>query len=123
MSKRQIIVEAPSVAAFSRVLAELDHELRAIVTATENGRPWATVEVSPLTDSTRAFFPTSRDGVRGDTRRRSEAGVIVRADGAALPTVIQRARRFEGIELVISPNPPSATLEVEGGSPFGKEVR
>lgn len=91
----RITVEAPSVAAFAHALAELDHETRAIVTATEHGTPWAAVDVSPMTDTARAVFPTDLDGIRGDTRRRGQSGVMVRGRAETpLVTVVDRARRM-----------------------------
>ena len=91
-----ITLEAPSIAAFAHALAELDHETRAVVTATEHGTPWAAVEVSPMTDTYRAVFPTDLAGARGDTRKRGQAGVMATArDGwRTLPLVIGRARRL-----------------------------
>lgn len=93
-----ITVEAASTAAFADVLAALDHETRAVVTATHNGTPWATVEVSPLTDTARSVFPTDRAGVRGDTRRRGQSGAIFRDDRHPLVVVIDRARRMHDAE-------------------------
>ena len=93
-------VEAPSAASFARQLAELDHETRAFITATENGHPWATVEVSPSTNHQRSAFPTSLSGVRGDTRKRGQSGVMFNASNArdVLPIVIERARRMHRAE-------------------------
>jgi hypothetical protein len=91
----RLTVEAPSVAAFAHALTELAHETRAVVVATEAGTPWAAVEVSPLTDTKRAVFPTDLDGIRGDTRKRGQAGVIVTPGvWVGVATVIQRARRM-----------------------------
>ena len=91
-----ITIEALSPASFARQLAELDHETRATVVATENGYPWARVEVSPMTDTYRAVFPLDHNGTRGDSRKRGQAGVMTTArDGyATLPLVIERARRM-----------------------------
>jgi len=96
MSAR-IELEAVSVASFARQLAELDHELYAVVTATENGQPWATVEISPCTDTARSAFPTYLSGIRGDTaRRRAHQGARFPIESAeyALARVIERARRM-----------------------------
>ena len=96
MSAVTTTVEAPSLAAFVHALAALDHELRAVVVATEGGVPWAQVEVSPMTNTYRAVFPLRRDGFRGDTRKRGQAGVMATArDGfSSLPVVVERARRL-----------------------------
>lgn len=93
-----ITIEAPSVAAFAHALTALDHETRANVTATEHGTPWARVDVSPMTDTTRAVFPTDGDGFRGDDRKRGQAGVMLTPSNAAtaLPVVVNRARRMFG---------------------------
>lgn len=92
----RIELEAVSVASFARQLAELDHETRAVVTATESGVPWATVEISPLTDARRSAFPTYLSGIRGDTRKRGQSGAHFTKWAAAdvLSTVIERARRM-----------------------------
>ena len=89
-------VEAPSVAAVVAALAALPHETRAVVTATENGAPWAHVEVRPLTDTSRSAFPVCAEGVRGDTRKRGQSGVIVGPGSSdrALRVVVERARRM-----------------------------
>ena len=91
-----ITVEAPCVAAFVTTLNGMDHETRAVVTATENGHPWAHVHLSPMTDTLRAAFPVDAYGVRGDTRKRGQSGVTVGRDGAtrALSVVVERARRM-----------------------------
>lgn len=98
MSAERITVEAPSVAAFAHALAALPHETYAVVTATENGTPWASVQVSPSTDTQRAVFPVDAYGVRGDTRKRGQSGVLVSGTNGygwhALPSVINRARRM-----------------------------
>jgi len=91
-----ITLEALSVASLAHQLAELDHETRATVVATENGTPWARLDVSPMTDTHRAVFPLDANGVRGDTSKRGQAGVMATArDGfSALSVVIERARRM-----------------------------
>lgn len=71
------LVEAPSIAAFAAHLAALPHEYRGIIAACELGDPWAAVEVKPLTDGARTMFPVDRDGQRGDTRRRGQAGALI----------------------------------------------
>lgn len=92
----RITLEAPSVASLVRQIVELDHETRAVITATENGRPWAMLDLSPATDTQRSVFPLDAAGVRGDTRRRSHAGVMFSRSNArdALSLVIERARRM-----------------------------
>lgn len=87
-------VEAPSAAAFARYVLDLAHETRADITAAENGRVWARLSVSPMTDFQRAAFPLDRDGVRGDTRKRGQSGVMFTRDRGPLLTVIERARRM-----------------------------
>lgn len=92
-------LEAKSVAAFTNALEALDHETRATITATEAGEPWATVTVSPMTNTRRSVFPNYLDTTtRGDTRKRGQSGVHYVAGSAesrhALVTVIERARRM-----------------------------
>ena len=93
------------VAAFAHVLARLPHETRAIVSATDvSGQVWATVEVSPMTDTMRAVFPTYSTGLRGDTNRRGQSGIAYRGTSPGdylqpLNVVIERARRMASIEL------------------------
>lgn len=59
----------------------MPHETRAVISATENGRVWAILEVSPLTDSARSVFPLIPNGWGGghygDTNKKSESGVII----------------------------------------------
>lgn len=96
----RITIEAPCSAAFAQALSALDHATHAVVTATENGAPWAVVRVSPLTSSQRSAFPCYPDGVSGDTRKRSQAGVMFggpAGDARALPLVIERARRMHAL--------------------------
>lgn len=94
-----LTIEAKCQAAFAVALIALDHETRAIVTATENGRPWASVRVSPSTDTKRAVFPVNRNGTGGDTERHVSArGALVPSHidnvnvRGALAVVIDRAR-------------------------------
>lgn len=92
-----ITVEALSVAAFGQALQAMPHETRATVVATEHGTPWATVDISPMTDTVRAVFPNYPGGGRGDTERRTgHMGVMLyRGDNSlVLRTVIDRARRM-----------------------------
>ena len=95
-----ITIPALSVAAFAAALADLPHETRAVVVAVEDGTPWATVRVSPLTDSARSVFPCYEGGATGDTERRTgHRGVMFGAGltqdrAKALHTVIDRARRM-----------------------------
>ena len=94
-----ITIEAKSVAAFTQALAALPHETRADVTATEAGTPWATVDISPMTDTTRAAFPNYLTGGRGDAERRTgHMGVVLyggRTDNShALGVVVNRARKM-----------------------------
>jgi hypothetical protein len=91
-----ITVEAPCLAAFVTALTGMDHETHAVVTATENGRPWARVELSPMTDTLRAVFPVDAYGLRGDARKRGQSGVVVGTGNAtaALSVVVNRARRM-----------------------------
>lgn len=90
-----LTIEAPSVAAFVHALAALDHDTRAYVVATENGTPWAQVDVSPLTDSHCSAFPNYIGAGRGDTRKRGESGVMwTTRDTSPLSVVIQRALRM-----------------------------
>lgn len=93
---QNITLEALSVASFATQLAELAHETRAVVTATENGTEWARVEVSPMTDTYRSVFPLDAQGIRGDTRKRGHLGVMAtERDGfSSLPVVIERARKM-----------------------------
>jgi hypothetical protein len=95
MAQNIITVEALSPAAFAHSLAALDHETRAVVVATENGQPWARVDIAPMTDTRRAVFPLDSHGVRGDTRKPSCSGVMVtKGNPQALFVVIERARRM-----------------------------
>lgn len=91
-----MIVEALSVASFAQMLADLDHETRAIVTATENGEPWAHVSITPMTDTVRSVFPVHASGAIGDTRKVGQCGVMVRGESSRghLVTVVERARRM-----------------------------
>lgn len=91
-----LTVEALSVAAFATALANMPHETRANVTATERGEPWACVSVSPMTDTARAVFPLYADGVRGDTGRRvGHRGATVRGPlDQGYRVVIERSRRM-----------------------------
>lgn len=93
----RITTEALSVAAFAGYLASLPHETRANVTATERGVPWATVNVSPMTDTLRAVQPCYLETTAiGDQRKRGQCGVSYRAQDATthLPIVVERARRM-----------------------------
>jgi len=93
-------IEAPSVAAFAHALAALPHETRATVTALEHGTPWATVSISPMTDTRRAVFPNYLESsATGDTRKRGQCGASFDAATAqhALRVVIERARRMASL--------------------------
>jgi hypothetical protein len=95
----RLTVEAPSLAAFSAHLAAMPHETRANVTATEHGEPWATVTISPLTDTRRSVFPNYLQSTAvGDSRKRGQCGVSFTDNPAershALAVVIERARRM-----------------------------
>lgn len=93
----KITVEALSAASLCRQIADMPHEIYAIVTATENGKPWAVLDVSPLTDSKRSAFPLAAGGWVGDTRKRSESGVMFGAGqeaSHALSVVVNRAAKM-----------------------------
>lgn len=93
----KITIEALSPASLCRQIADMPHETRAVVTATENGKPWAVLDISPLTDTKRSAFPLAAGGWIGDTRKRSESGVMFGAgqDGAhALSLVVNRAAKM-----------------------------
>lgn len=90
-------VEALSVASFVNHLATLPHETRATITATEHGAPWATVTISPTTDTARSVFPCYlNSSTIGDTRKRGQSGVMVQFGNPtdALRLVVERARRM-----------------------------
>lgn len=92
---QNLTLEAASPASLARQLVELDHETRANVTATYNGEPWARLDIKPTTDTARSIFPTGPTGVRGDTRKRGQSGVMIQGtDTAAILTVINRARKM-----------------------------
>jgi hypothetical protein len=79
------------------MLAALPHETRTTFTATENGTPWATVTINPLTDTARSIFPNYLGTTAvGDTRKRGQAGAMFRgADSVSvIRTVIARAMRM-----------------------------
>lgn len=95
MSAR-VSVEAVSVPAFVEYLATQPRDLRATITATEQGTPWATVTVAPAGEL-RTVFPNFLDSTAvGDSRRVAHAGARFGAADArrALGTVVERARRM-----------------------------
>jgi hypothetical protein len=92
-----VTVEAPSVAAFVDHLIGLRPSGRVHYVATENGEPWARVDVSVMGSTRAAVFPVDREGVRGDTARRSQSGVAWPlgdwfAGSRIAPVVVNRAR-------------------------------
>lgn len=92
----RIDVDALSAASFARIIAALPHETRAVVTAHEHGTPWATVLVTPMTETLRSVFPCYPGGGTSDTSRQGQSGVMLgTGDNAhALQVVIARARRM-----------------------------
>jgi len=88
------MVEALSVASFSRQINDLDHETRGAFAACENGQVWAVLDVSVMGDTWRSAFPCDANGIRGDTRKRGQAGVMWRTGEDALRLVINRSRRM-----------------------------
>lgn len=99
--KPQITIEAKSPAAFAHEIDQLPADTDAFVTATENGQPWAILEVGQMTGTRRSIFPCRPipvyGGVRGDTRKRGEAGVhysISEKRSKELSVVISRAARM-----------------------------
>lgn len=100
----KLTIEALSPAAFAAALEAMPHETRANVTATEHGIPWATVTISPMTDTTWAVFPCYLTmTAQGDTRKRGQAGVVLYLNDIpttrrhALSVVIERARRMASL--------------------------
>lgn len=93
---QKITIEAKCSADLVRQVAQLDHETRAIIQATENGREWAVLEVKPMTDTVRAAFPLFANRMRGSDRKRGEAGVMYAGHfgSDSLSTVINRARKM-----------------------------
>lgn len=96
-----ISVEALSVAAFARALHALELPDRGdvVVTATEGGEPWATVDIGVLTAGTRSIFPRFLRGGRGDAdRRQAHMGCIVYESQnhmqRGLTLAVDRARRM-----------------------------
>ena len=90
-----ITLEALCHASAVSLLDDLERETRWDVTLTENGKPWARVQVAPLTDSKRSAFPLTLDGHTGDTRKRGQAGAVVGPDSRhALSVVVDRAARM-----------------------------
>ena len=90
-----MMIEALSPASAARQILALDHETRGVVTLTENGTPWAHVEVSPMTNTMRSAFPVDSHGVRGDTRKRGQSGVMFgKRDTDALILVLRRAQKM-----------------------------
>lgn len=90
-------IEAPSVAAAIHAVGSLNHETRAAITFTEHGVPWATVSISPMTDTRRAAFPVYLETtVTGDSRKRGQCGAHFNAAESrhALRVVIERARKM-----------------------------
>ncbi|MDL5351162.1 hypothetical protein [Microbacterium sp. zg-YB36] len=94
---QKLTIEAKSVAAFATLLADMPHETRATVTATENGTPWATVSIAPTTDTRRTAFPNILGTTAvGDSRKRGQSGARFTAGEArdALRVVIYRAAKM-----------------------------
>jgi len=90
-----ITLEALCHASAVSLLDDLEREAYWDVTLTENGEPWARVEVRPLTDSKRSAYPLTLDGYRGDMKRRGQCGVMVGAYSRdALALVVERAHRM-----------------------------
>lgn len=95
---RTIYVEALSVASLATSVLSLPHETRAHVVATENGKPWAEMNITPTTDSARSIFPTLAGCTSiGDSRNSAHNGVMLlggRDHTAHMRVVIDRARRM-----------------------------
>lgn len=96
-----ITIEAKSIAALTREIAELPHGTYATVVATESGAPWATLDISPMTDTRRAIFPNYPGAFRGDTSKRGQSGVhydtkhdTQATTRKAIETVVARAARM-----------------------------
>lgn len=91
-----ITIEALSAASLARQIDALDHETRAQIVATENGAPWAYLDVSPMTDTRRSVFPNYEGNFRGDMRKAGQSGVhfVTGAGSHELSVVINRAARM-----------------------------
>ncbi len=80
-------------------IMDMPHDARVTIVAVEHGAEWAWLSVAPMTDTARSIFPLMPGGPVGDTRKRSEAGVILSNYASvdarhAAGVVVQRAAKM-----------------------------